>query len=295
MSYLLETAFALALFYGAYWLFLKKETYFRLNRVYLVSALLLSFILPAIRLTSPFRTAPATEEFVGPVLAAPPSSSIGWTDVLLGIYLIGALALLLRFGAHLVRLAVIIRRCGVRRADGFKVVVVPEDFSPFSFLGYLFINVDSLAEADLRRILVHERVHIRELHSFDVLLMELVIAFQWFNPFVWPYKKSLQETHEFLADAGVIAQGFSPVNYKLLLFEQHVGAKLFEFANNFKQSQIKRRILMLSRIQSRGAAKLKILLAIPLAVVLNRPPETRPRKKSSPRKRPSTPPRSSPS
>lgn len=268
MSYLLESALALALFYGAYTLFLKKETYFHMNRFYLISSLVLSFILPAIRLTSPFRTAPAGEAYAGPILPALPTSPIGWSDALLAVYFAGVLACLLRLGAHLTRLAVIIRRSGVRRADGFRVVVVPADFSPFSFLGYLFINVDSLAEADLSRILAHERVHIRQLHSFDVLLMELAIAFQWFNPFVWPYKKSLQETHEFLADAGVIAQGFSPVTYKLLLFEQHVGAKLFEFANNFKQSQIKRRIVMLSRIQSRGAAKLKLLLVLPLAVVL---------------------------
>jgi len=268
MSYLLETGLALAFFYGAYWLLLKKETYFHLNRIYLISALILSFVVPALRLTSPFLTAPAPEEFIGSILPAPPSPSISWGGVLLGVYLTGVLACLLRLGAHLARLAVIVRRCGVRRAGGFKVVVIPEDFAPFSFLGFIFINVNALVETDLRRILAHERVHVRQLHSFDVLLMELVIAFQWFNPFVWPYKKSLQETHEYLADAGVIAQGFSPVTYQLLLFEQHVGAKLFEFANNFKQSQIKRRILMLSKIQSGGAAKLKLLLVLPLAVVL---------------------------
>ncbi|MBM3295116.1 MAG: hypothetical protein FJY82_11435 [Candidatus Aminicenantes bacterium] len=120
----------------------------------------------------------------------------------------------------------------------------------------------------MRRILAHELVHVRQIHSLDILLMELVVAVQWFNPFVWPYKKSLQENHEYLADAGVIAQGFSPAAYRLLLFEQHVGAQLFEFANNFKQSQIKRRILMMSKTHSGGAAKLKLLLAIPLAALL---------------------------
>jgi len=101
-----------------------------------------------------------------------------------------------------------------------------------------------------------------------VLLMELVIVLQWFNPFVWPYKKSLQETHEYLADHGVIAQGFSAVMYKRLVFEQHVGAQLFEFANNFKQSQIKRRLNMMSKIKSRNAAKLKMLFILPMASLL---------------------------
>ena len=129
MSYLLETGLALAFFYGAYWLLLKKETYFHLNRIYLISALILSFVVPALRLTSPFLTAPAPEEFIGSILPAPPSPSISWGGVLLGVYLTGVLACLLRLGAHLARLAVIVRRCGVRRAGGFKVVVIPEDFA----------------------------------------------------------------------------------------------------------------------------------------------------------------------
>jgi hypothetical protein len=85
---------------------------------------------------------------------------------------------------------------------------------------------------------------------------------------VRPYKKALQETHEYLADDGVIAQGFSAAKYQLLMFEQHVGAKLFEFANNFKQSQIKRRITMMSKMKSKNVAKLKLLLVLPLASLL---------------------------
>jgi hypothetical protein len=98
--------------------------------------------------------------------------------------------------------------------------------------------------------------------------MELVTIFQWFNPFVRPYKKSLQETHEYLADCGVIAQGFSTARYQLLILEQHVGAQLLELANNFKQSQIKRRLTMMSKLKSKNVAKLKLLLVLPLASFL---------------------------
>jgi hypothetical protein len=268
IAYLLEVGLSLALFYTVYWLLLKKETFFQWNRLYLMTALLFSFLLPSLRLTSPFLTTRAPESSFGPILPVASSSPLSLEGVLFGIYLAGVLACLVRFGAHLARLAVIIRRSGVRKVAGLKVVAVDEDFAPFSFLGYVFINTRTLGPDALRRVLVHELVHIRQLHSLDVLLMELVIAVQWFNPFVWPYKKSLQETHEYLADAGVIAQGFSPVAYRLLLFEQHVGAQLFEFANNFKQSQIKRRILMMSKTQSGGAAKLKLLLVVPLAILL---------------------------
>jgi hypothetical protein len=102
----------------------------------------------------------------------------------------------------------------------------------------------------------------------DIILMELVTILQWFNPFVWPYKKSLKETHEYLADNAVIAQGCSAAGYQLLILEQHVGGKLVELAHNFHHSLIKRRITMMSRIKSKGTAKLKLLLILPLAAFL---------------------------
>jgi hypothetical protein len=145
-----------------------------------------------------------------------------------------------------------------------KIVAVERLFSPFSFFDIIFLNPGPSLDANLRRILAHEQVHIRQQHTLDVLLMEVVLSFQWFNPFVWPYKKALQETHEYLADSGVIAQGFSSVRYQLHMFEQNVGASLFEFGNNFKKSQIKRRIIMLSQMKSPGVARLKLLLALPL-------------------------------
>ena len=121
---------------------------------------------------------------------------------------------------------------------------------------------------DFNRIISHELIHIKQYHSIDILIMELVTIFHWFNPFVWPYKKSLKETHEYLADNGVIAQGCSPARYQMLIVEQHVGVKLFEFANNFKHSQIKRRITMMTKIKSKSWAKFKVLLILPLASLL---------------------------
>jgi hypothetical protein len=271
LDYLLEAGLGLAMFYSGYWLFLKKETYFRWNRIYLLAALPLAFLLPFLRLKSPFFAAPVPAPPAlsdGLDLLTAGSPLLGWEGLLLAVYFGGVLACLVRFGAHLVRLAAVVKRYGVRRSDGLKVVAVDEDFAPFSFLGYIFMNERALNRDALGRILAHELVHVRELHSLDVLLMELVAAVQWFNPFVWPYKRSLQETHEYLADAGVIAQGFSPAAYRLLLFEQHVGVQLFEFANNFKQSQVKRRILMMSKAPSGGAAKLKLLLVVPMAALL---------------------------
>jgi hypothetical protein len=269
LRYVLESGCCLALFFLIYRILLRNETYFFLNRFYLVSALLLSFVIPGLNIASPFIESPPAE--APPLLAGTrgaPAASFGPAEILLYVYLCGVALFLLRLIFHLAKLHSVIRRSGFRDCGDVKIVPVDGDFAPFSFFHVVFLNERSIGRDDLERILAHERVHIRQGHSLDVLLMELVIILEWFNPFVWPYKKSLQETHEYLADCGVIAQGFSATRYKLLLFEQHVGAQLFEFANNFKQSQIKRRLTMMSKIKSRNAAKLKLLCVLPLAVFL---------------------------
>ncbi len=268
LIYILQSGLCLAVFYSVYELFLKRETYFQLNRIFLVSGLLLSFLIPAFPIASPFKTAaaPPAVDFA----SIPSASARGFRspDFLYVLYGIGVLVFLLRFGLQLAKLRRFVRTHGIRRLCGAKIVAVDRLFPPFSFLDIIFINQGPSIDANLRRILAHEQVHIRQLHTLDVLLMEIVLSLQWFNPFVWRYKKALQETHEYLADSGVIAQGFSSVNYQLLMFEQHVGASLFEFGNNFKKSQIKRRIMMLSKIKSPKAAKLKLMLALPLAIAL---------------------------
>ena len=268
LIYILQSGLCLAVFYSVYELFLKRETYFQLNRIFLVSGLLLSFLIPAFPIASPFKTTAAPPGVDFALIPSASARGFGSPDFLYVLYGIGVLVFFLRFGLQLAKLRRVVRTHGIRRLRGAKIVAVDRLFPPFSFLDIIFINQVPSLDANLRRILAHEQVHIRQQHTLDVLLMEIVLSLQWFNPFVWRYKKALQETHEYLADSGVIAQGFSSVKYQLLMFEQHVGASLFEFGNNFKKSQIKRRIMMLSKIKSPKAAKLKLLLALPLAIAL---------------------------
>jgi hypothetical protein len=289
LLYLAEAGASLALFYVIYEAFLRKETTFALNRFYLVAAAGLSFAVPFLRLTSPFFTAavPGPEPFpmsIVPALAGsadPHAGLAGLTagrtgfvvplsigDILLLVYAAGVAVCLVRRARLLLRLVGYVRRGPVVRMCGLKVVSIAEDLSPFSFLGFVFLNETTIEPRERGRILAHESAHVRGRHTLDVLLMELASTLQWFNPFVWPYRKRLQETHEYLADAAVVAQGCGPAEYQLLLLERHVGAGAFELANNLRQSQIKRRILMLSKSRSRGPARLKPLLLLPLAALL---------------------------
>jgi hypothetical protein len=269
LRYILETSACLILFYGVYWLFLRRETYFLLNRVYLLASLALSFVIPALHVPSPFLTVPVSPAPVGPAAGtALPAPSPGAAEIIFLVYAAGALVFLARFGYQLIRLFRVVRKFGSRDLDGAKLVSVDRDFAPFSFLKYIFINDREFNPGNLRHILAHEQAHIRQGHSLDVLLVELATIVQWFNPIVRPYKRSIQETHEFLADGEVIAQGFNSARYQLVMLEQQVGSRLLEFSNNFKQSQIKRRIVMMSQTRSKGASRLKVLVLMPLAVLL---------------------------
>ncbi len=269
LQFLLESAACLTVFYAAYWFFLKNETFFALNRVYLVAALLASWIIPALHVTSPIFTQtaiPFSPANFGTITPSEPSFSL--YPVLLAVYATGVIFLGARFGFQLWQIFRTIRSSPIQKGRDFRYVFTQKSIQPFSFFIYIFLNKDSIPPQNLIRILAHERVHIKQYHSMDILLMELVTILQWFNPFVWPYKISLKETHEYLADGAVIAQGCSAAGYQLLILEQHVGGRLVELANNFHHSQIKRRITMMTRIKSKGTAKFKFLLILPLAAVL---------------------------
>jgi hypothetical protein len=273
-TYLLQSGVCLTLFYAVYWLFLRRETFFTLNRFYLLTAASLSFLLPLFKLPSPFLQTvivlPSSIPDGSAPAAAVESSSALLTPLsfLLLVYLCGVAFLLVRFFLRLANIVRTIRTCGCRRQEGLRLILCPNSGEPFSFFHYVFLDRTDLPDQEFNRILSHELVHVRQLHSLDIIFSELTAVIQWFNPFVWPYKRSLRETHEYLADRAVIAQGCSRTGYQLLILEQQVGGKLLEVSSHFRNSQIKRRLNMLSRKESKGLARLKPLLLLPLALVL---------------------------
>jgi hypothetical protein len=269
LQYLLESGVCLGIFYLIYWAFLKKETFFEFNRFFLILSIPLSFAIPLLNITSPIRTSAVLEEsYAAGTTATTQGQLFSISDVLLFTFFVGSAFFLFRFVVRLTQILLLIRKYGYHIYDGVKVVVTDTETAPFSFFNFLFISNADITDHGFERILTHEMTHIKQYHSIDLLLMELLTIVQWFNPFVWPYKKSLKETHEYLADHAVIAQGCSRARYQLLIFEQHVGLNMFEFTNNFSQSLIKRRITMMAKIKSNGRAKLKILLIFPVVALL---------------------------
>jgi hypothetical protein len=272
-AYLARSGLCLALGYAVYWLVLRKETYFALNRAYLLVTAALALILPLIRIDSPFlitvvpSAGPAAAPALPPAAAPAPAAFDPWRALLL-VYLSGAGLFGSRFALWLGRLVRAVLKCGGERRGGFRVVVCDHPGEPFSFFNVIFLSRSGPPDRDWGRILAHEMAHVRQLHSLDIIVTECLAILQWFNPFVWPYRDSLRETHEYLADRAAIAQGGSLAGYQLLILEQSVGGKLLGLASSFRTSKIKRRLQMLTRKRSQGWTRFKPLLILPLAAVL---------------------------
>ena len=271
--YLLRSGACLAAFYVFFRLFLMKDTNFALNRAFLMGSAVLSLVLPLARVPSPFiktvisSPSPALPITAGAASVARSAPAMEPAAVLLAVYAAGAGLFLLLFLVRIGRLAYMAGRCGCERHRGLKVVLCGRAGESFSFFNFVFLNRANIPAGDLDRILAHELAHVRQFHSFDIVISEILTVIQWFNPFVWPYRRSLRETHEYLADRAVIAQGCGLARYQLLIVEQHVGGRLLELASSFRTSQIKRRITMLSKQETKGLARWKPLLILPLALV----------------------------
>lgn len=267
-GYLAESGVALAVFYGLYRVAFRNDTHFQAGRIYLLASLLAAHVLPFAHITSPFRQVVAAPATMDDLVAAAPAAAWEWSSALLGVYLAGAILVVLRLAWHLRHLLLMMRTQPAVRHAGIRVVYVDDDCPPFSFFHTAFVHRPAAGEERLLdQVVAHERTHIRQRHSLDILLIQVAAVGQWFNPFIWFYKTALRELHEYLADREVLAQGFDASIYKHVLFEQHLGARSFEFAHHLRASQIRRRLVMMTRRSGRWAL-CKYLLAVPALAIL---------------------------
>lgn len=272
--YLLKSSICLLVFYIFYRILLSKETYFSLNRYFIISSVILSFLIPIIYITIDFPASNFNNSILLDTVVITPKGfhevymgNFDLFNILLYIYFAGAAILLVHYALKITQLVRLIKRYGITYKNGIRYVFNDAQYAPFSFFNFLFLDT-KLAENDAEKIIAHEQIHVKQYHSFDIIIMELLTIFHWFNPFIWLYKHSLKENHEFLADEGVLLKGYEKVNYQHLLLSISTGIPLNDLSNNFNNSIIKRRFIMMSKVKSSMAGKLKILLAIPFLVAL---------------------------
>lgn len=281
VNFLLESGVSLALLSLIYILFLRKETFFRFNRIFLLISVAFSVLLPFLRFrilepelvmlpeitVTPYRNLLETVVVFGQDFSGAIENTVNSSQVIVLMYFIGVLFFLSRFIFRLIQIALLIKQNQVHQTDKIRFVALNKNISPFSFLNYVFIYTEKEKIEGYDKMVAHEIEHIRQGHTYDVLILEIMTIFQWFNPFLWMLKRVIRENHEFLADSAVINMGVSRAQYKQLLLTQVIGSQLV-MTNNFNTSLIKNRIQMISKIKSSKLARYKYLVTIIPMIVL---------------------------
>ncbi len=276
--YILKASVGIILFYLVFWLTLRKETTFKTNRAYLIVSLLTSLLLPLTPITYKTNIQLNTLSFtelekglkpiVSNSMVYAESSSFTWQKFIIVLYILGVALFLSRLLWQSASLLLLIYKNKFKKLNNTLIVENCKYELPFSFLNIVFINPSIHKGTDLTNILAHEKVHIREQHWFDLLIIELVMIFFWFNPFVWFYERSIKQNHEYLADEGVLAQGFSIGRYQAILINQIMGMQVIGLTNNLNFSVNKKRMNMMTKTKSPKVKVFKLLWALPIIALL---------------------------
>ena len=280
--YSIKSALVLALLYLPYTLMLRQESFFRMNRITLLTILMLALVLPMVDIPSlatpeqpvvyemQHRIMLMTQEaeMTTKSLAAT-TRTISWLGILAIVYIIGViLALLIRLW-QLFKIDKIIRGGCLWTDKSGKATIYChiDDVAPFSWMRSIVISEKDYKPYG-REILLHEKAHILNLHSMDILFLTLVEAVQWWNPIAYLLGHSLRDVHEYEADDYVLHQGVSLQNYQALLVKKSLANTSYAFANNFNHSLIKKRIYMMNHPKSNPWLRSKVLYILPATLVV---------------------------
>ncbi|WP_337634831.1 M56 family metallopeptidase [Prevotella sp.] len=273
LPYIIKSAMALALLYTCIIPLLEKETFHRLNRILILGCLIMSFAIPLVHFTA--GTNP-TVDMVRQAVQLPEvlingdakeQSVWSWADIMICIYIIGAVAIFTMTVVQTASLILRLRQCEhITDNRGNTIVLTDCATSPFCLFHYIVMSRDDYAN-NRNYILTHEQEHIRLGHSIDLVILQVATIIQWFNPFVWLIGKNLKAIHEFEVDEAVLNKGIDATQYQQFLVIKAVGNRLQPFANNLNKESLKRRIIMMNQKKSNRWMMLKALFVIPVATL----------------------------
>jgi TonB family protein len=274
LIYLGKVNLCWVLFYGCYWLLFRNHTFFRWNRLYLLFTLLVSFALPLISFPETHMAAIPKVHYlisdapeVTVISTQPLQESFPWNEILIAVYLLGFTFMLGRLIEGLFKLVKIIAQNEHLSFDDYALIILPQDQSStgsFSFFKWLVVSHQDYTH-HLDTILRHEAVHIRQYHSLDVTLIEIIKTIFWFNPVLWFYKKSMQEIHEYLADE----QAPNKERYANFLVSYALHSPVKALTNHFfNSSLLKARIQMIYKNRTSRWLLGKYLMIIPVLILV---------------------------
>lgn len=284
--YFIKVSVLVSLFYLSYSLLLKKETFFSKNRWFLLAGLIASVLLPLFTITKTVWIEPqAVEVFQEPIYFTdfpeemmlaehftiaepePQKTQVHWSHLVAGFYLLGALFFLSKLMLSSLSLYKILHKSPFQKQNGLKILDGKTIKTPFSFFNYIALDSSAFSEEELQNIIAHEKVHCKQKHSFDVLFSEIFSIVFWLNPFVWFYKKAIQQNLEFIADHKAVKTSENKVNYQKTLLKITLQPQELALANPFFQPLIKKRIIMLNKNQSKQKNVWKYTVVLPLLVL----------------------------
>ncbi len=277
IHYILQTIVFQLLFLVVYDLFLKKETFFNTNRFYLIITAILSLLLPLVQIAAIRNSIPQEYMIQLPaVIIGTNSSEIGssLTTSFLGVeltwlnlWLSGGILSLFFFSFKIYKLFKLKRTGSTMSFDNFSIVKLPGTSAAFTFFRNIFLGED-LSEVQQKSILMHEKVHVTQKHSWDLLFFEILKVVFWFNPLVYIFQKRMAVLQEYIADRHVTIQRTHREYYQELLSQVFQTQKISFINTFFNRSLIKNRIVMLQKSKSKKIVQLKYLLLIPVVMVM---------------------------
>ncbi len=267
MDYLLKASGIVLILFLFYYVFLKNETFFKSIRSYFIIGLLIVLTIPLIEIPIYVETIKSQlnllnyEEIASTNIT---EQTINWTQIFIFIYLIGVVFFTLKFLMQLISLGHLISKHQLTKQGNYYFVETSKNISPFSFFNIIIYNKSQFNIDELEQIINHEKAHVKQWHSIDTLLAHLLVITLWFNPFVWLYKKAIQQNLEFLADAYALELADNHKLYQFTLLKTCGANYCTEITNNFYNSLIKKRIIMLQKNRSTSKNQWKYALLLPL-------------------------------
>ncbi len=271
--YLLKVNGLLVVFYLAYYLLLSKETFFQSNRWFLLLGIASSFIFPLISFTHIIWIEPEpiienTNFYTTtiPFQAEPIVEKFNWNKLLFVSYILVSLFFLTKLTIEIFSFFKIIKKGNKLKTENIVLVETNENQNPFSFFNYLVFNKSNFTEEELALILIHEKIHIQQRHSIDVLLMKFLCLLFWANPIIWFYRKAILENLEFIADNQTSLITNKTYEYQKTLLKTIICKNQLSITNQFYQSLIKKRIVMLNTNPSSKKKVWKYSLVLPFLI-----------------------------
>lgn len=271
---LLKANLAIIVFTLFYWLLLRKVTFYRINRVYLLFAIIFTLLFPFIDISffSPVQLAALPDIIPGVLVEPQTTGTSAWYYVTL-IWITGLLAFALRLFFQFYSLYNLHRQSVPAKETGY-IRVVKDQISPFSFGPYIYINPQLHSHEQLNIVLLHEQIHVKHKHTLDILLVEILLLINWFNPAAWLMRKAVKENLEYATDSQVLKNGVMPKEYQYHLLNTTCITPAFTVQNSFTIADLKKRIIQMNT-EKTSSSRLLSYSVIPvlsgLLLLLNKP------------------------